>query len=169
MSALVSSLRRSIFPLFFLLASMLVGATGCSDTPVSTSGVRQPYLEEESFESIPGVLVTPRMLQSGDRLIPLAGGQTDLFVNLIGAEVLVEGVIDPSDGALVIRSFLVLTVDGFPVLDGVLHEYDDGFYIEAIQMTPLPEIPEELARHVGKRVWLTIMNDECINFGVLEL
>jgi hypothetical protein len=161
-------LARPRFTLLLALSSVVI-VLGCTDTPVSPGPFGQIDTVEEGWESIPGIVVTPYLLQSGDRQVMLAGAATDFMSGLIGAEVLVEGYIDTADDALIIHRFTVLAVNGIPALDGVLHESETGYYIETADLVALPELPDELMEHVGKRVWLTIQNDACVEFGLLDL
>jgi hypothetical protein len=163
-----TQLSRPRSTLLLALSSVLT-VLACTDTPVSPRPFRPVETVEEGWESIPGIVVSPYLLQSGDRQVLLAGGATDLLDELIGAEIVVEGFIDTADGALVIHRFTVLSVNGIPALDGVLQASESGYYIETIEMVSLPDVPAELTEHVGKRVWLTIRDDQFVDFGLLEL
>src|SRR5262245_13457922 len=100
------------------IAVFCVASVACVDTPTSLPSPEPEVVEE--LESIPGILVASNVLRSGNRIIHLVGWQTTLLSGLVGAEVLVDGPIDPSDGALIIREFVVLTVDGLRAVDGLL-------------------------------------------------
>ena len=97
------------------------------------------------------------------------GWQTALLEDLVGAEVLIDGYIDTADGALVIREFVVLAVDGLPALDGTLVEQNPGFVIRTRQRDLwLATLPQGLLSHVGKRIWLTTLQGTTVRYGVLE-
>ena len=151
-----------------LLPLLLLAAVACEE---SSPTVFRPSEPEQPLESIPGILVAPTMLKSGDLFIELVGVQTMLFTELVGAEVLIDGVFDESDGALLIHEFMVLTVDNLPAVDGRLEETDEGFavYPRYGPAVALAEIPGDLEDDVGKRVWLTLQDGFPVRYGVLEM
>jgi hypothetical protein len=140
--------------------------TAC-DTPTA---VYTPEADApEQVESIPGILEAPRWLRSGTSLIPLVGWQTALLEELVGAELLIDGYFDPSDGALIIRDFQVLAVEGLPAFDGTLVAGNPGFLIRTRQRDLwLETLPQGLDEHLGKRVWLTTMAGVPVRYGLLE-
>ena len=152
-----------------LVPVLLAATVACSDTITSPPRANEP--EEEFRESVPGYLLSPRLLQSGDVVYPLVGWQTLLLNDLVGAEVLINGEIDPSDGALIIREFFVLAVDGIPAYDGMLLREDGAYSIHTYRGLDVAfqQLPPDLTVHVGKRVWLTAMNGVPIRYGVLQM
>jgi hypothetical protein len=149
------------------LAAAFVLTAACeSPTTIYTSAAEEPALEPN--ESIPGILEAANWLRSGETLYQLAG-QTALFKELIGAEVLIDGYIDPADGALVVREFLVLAVEGVAAFDGTLIAESPGFLLRTRQRDLwLATVPPGLAEHVGKRIWLTTLAGVAVRYGVLE-
>ena len=161
-------LRKVILPLLVLLAA-------CDDPIVAPTPTSRPTVEiDDGFQTVTGMVVSERELRSYDtgELIPLLGPQTELLRGLIGAEIKIRGAADEMESAtLWIVEFRVLWVDGLPAFDGMLAEYDEGFAIETMEgnLEFLPNVPEDLAIHVGKRVWLTTRDGNCVNYGVLEM
>ena len=152
-----------------LLPVLFATTFACYDGPVGVTPIAEEP-NDEVLESIPGYLITPRLLRSGTWDIPLAGSQTALFTDLVGAEMLINGVIDPADGALIIREFFVLAVDGLPAYDGMLQRTGTAFMIRTMRggNVPLEELPSGLMEHVGKRVWLTTQEGLPVRYGVLQ-
>jgi hypothetical protein len=156
------------------LLTLLLAAVACSDdSPVSYTRGPSVEVDESGFETVSGIVVTEYELRSDDgRTVPLLGPQTTMLTNLIGAEVRILGSADEFGAtALWIVEFRVLRVDGLPALDGTLWELPDGFAITTTEgdMQYVHSIPEDLAIHAGKRVWLTTRDGDCIRYGVLEM
>lgn len=150
----------------FLLAALLVTAVACSDTPVAAP----PPLDEPELATITGTLVAPSMLRSGDEFIELAGWQVSLLDGLVGADLMVEGVPETTDGDFLMYEFSVLAVDGLPAIDGMLTAHAEGFaiYSRLGDSVVLDDIPADLEGHIGKRVWVALRDGVPERFGVLE-
>jgi hypothetical protein len=156
-------------------SALLVLATiGCSDTPVSpfrgTVDLPEP---EDGFRTVTGIVVSETELRdyADGSLITLEGPQTRMLSDLLGAEIRIVGTADEFAGArLWVIEFRVLAVDGIPAVDGMLDYGEEGFAIRGAegQATALPEIPEDLMSHVGKRVWLTLRGAVWVRYGVIE-
>lgn len=149
-----------------LAAAFILTAACESPTTIYPSAAEEPAPEQS--ESIPGILEAANRLRSGQTLYELVG-PTALFKELIGAEVLIDGYIDSADGALVVRDFIVLAVDGLPAFDGTLIADSPGFLLRTRQRDFwLATVPQGLAEHVGKRIWLTTLGGVAVRYGVLE-
>jgi hypothetical protein len=153
------------------LPVLLVAAIACIDSPTSFGALGYLDDERDALESIPGIVVAPDLLRSGDRMIRMYGYPTFFLRDLIGAEILAEGRFDVDEGDLYLSDIVVLAVDGIPVLDGELRWSVDGYSV-ATRAGELPihaEVPEALADNVGRRVWVAVHEGECVRYGVLDL
>lgn len=75
------------------------------------------------------------------------------LVRVAGLELSVHGVDET--GGLRVKSFTVVSVNGSPVVDGVLHIDGDRVYIETSNgRRPLGNPPSALRRMDGARVWI---------------
>jgi hypothetical protein len=155
------------------LPGLFVVLLACSDTPTSSS-FAGPFEEpDDGFRTMSGYVVSPTELlaEDGSR-VPLLGPQTSLLTDLIGAEIRIRGTADEIGAtALWIVEFRVLFVDDLPALDGRLEEVEDGFAISHDEgdLVMIGEVPQDLAPHVGKRVWLTLRDGATVRYGVLEM
>jgi hypothetical protein len=159
----------------FTIAALIAAAAACSDTPSVFEPTVTPTDPGSGYESYPGILEAANLLRSGDMLIPLAGWQTALFANLVGAEVVVEGMMDPDpESGLVISDFQLLAVDGIPVLDGVLGEMEEeaGAYFVRTRngaINPIHDVPDPLTAYVGRRVFVAQLDSQTVRYGLLEM
>jgi hypothetical protein len=99
----------------------------------------------------------------------LAGTQSTLLLPLDGADVAVDGAFD--QGGINVESFLVLTVGGTAVVDGVLVHSEGGYAMRLTadgSMRPIDTASDELAQHVGDRIWLQTDRDGFTIFGVIS-
>ena len=141
--------------------------TGCSDVqtpvgPVRTEGT-QPVTTAQTLHGTvildPAHRVQPALglLLDDGTVIGLDGQEAQALASVIGATVEVQAA--PSGDSIVdVQRFIVLTVDGKDVSDGILQLTDDGTY--SLQLTAggtraVVNPPDALAAHVGERVWLT--------------
>jgi hypothetical protein len=155
----------------FFAVLLAAAAAACSDTPSMPENTVAPTPEAPTLQTVPGILVAENILRSGDRLIWLGGWQTHLFRKLIGAEVLIEGRMDADpESGIEITDFQLLALDGLPVVDGTLSAREEGYFIRARGgMFELPEVPEELAHYLGRRVYVAHSDGAVMRFGLLEL
>jgi len=148
-------------------------AAACSDTPTGPGATLTPRPEPPVLMSVRGTLIAGSLLRDTDgRLVSLTGWQTRIFGDLLGAEILVEGIreSDPEE-AVGIQDFILLTVDGHPVMDGRLEAREEGYFIRAREgvSRPVYEVPEALAQFVGRRVFVAHEAGFALRFGLLEL
>ena len=155
----------------FLLALLASGVAACSDTPTQSEAAYIPPAEPV-LQTYQGVLVANSLLRTQHGLVSLAGWQTGVFVKLIGAEVVIEATAktDPEEAAF-INDFRVLTVDGFPTLDGTLGSREEGYFIRSREgvLSALDDVPEGLASFVGRRVFVAHLGGATMRYGLLEL
>jgi hypothetical protein len=156
--------RLRFFPL------LMVAAVACSEaTPVGPYPISEPI--DDGFETVSGmVLSESEFLTSQGRVLTLIGPHTKLLRDLIGAEIRVRATADELDSPRFwVVEFTVLSVDGLPALDGTLEIGSHGFAVRDAsgQVISIGELPESLAQHSGKRVWLTMRDGEPVRFGVL--
>lgn len=87
------------------------------------------------------------------RLLPSASDSADL-VRVAGTEISARGV-DEKGGALRLERFTVISVDGKPVVDGVLRENAGHLTITTSKGSlALGNPPDALRTMVGARVWV---------------
>jgi hypothetical protein len=155
----------------FVTVLLAAAAAACSDTPSMPQNTVAP-LPEAPLLAYRGTLIAGSLLRTEAGLISLAGWQTHLFGQLLGAEILIEGHVadeDPENG-LMINDFQLLSLDGHPVVDGTLSAREEGYYIRARGETfELPEVPEALAHYLGRRVFVAHTGGAIMRFGLLEL
>jgi hypothetical protein len=160
-------LRRSI-----TIALLAAAAAACSDSPTGPREATPPIFQPPEMHAYQGVLVAGSLIRTKEgRLISLVGWQTYLFGKLLGAEILVEGPMqeDP-ESAVAISEFQVLAFEDMPVIDGTLNANDEGYYIRSRQgKFELPEVPEELAHYLGRRVFVARLEGAIMHYGLLEL
>jgi hypothetical protein len=150
---------------------LLLAMFACSDPPTSsvTTTIVEPA--DLGYRTVVGTLVTKDQLRAEDgSMVSLIGYQTALFADLIGAESRVRGAFDDVESApLWIVEFRVLSVDSLPALDGTLENSEMGFSIRTMDgdHALLATIPEDLMRHVGERVWLTMLDGSWVRYGLL--
>lgn len=154
------------------LPGLLIAVLACSDTPAQPR-YSAPFPEpDDGYRMIKGYVVSPTQLRAEDgSMVPLLGPQTELLTELIGAEIRIRGVLDEiGSTTLWIVEFRVLYVDNLPALDGKLARTESGFGINSSEGTlfMIRDVPAELAAHVGKRVWLTMLDGAPVRYGVLE-
>jgi hypothetical protein len=156
----------------FVVVVLAAAAAACSDTPSMPENTVAPLPETPVLHAYRGTLVAGSLLRSDGRLISLAGWQTHLFGQLLGAEIMVEGHVadeDPENG-LMIHDFLVLSLDDMPVVDGTLWAREEGYYIRGREGTfELPQVPETLAHYLGRRVFVAHTGGAIMRYGLLEL
>jgi pyruvate,orthophosphate dikinase len=133
------------------------------------------------FEAAEGILTSKGGKASHAALVardmgkPCVAGAAQLEIDVDVGAVSVDGTrlaagdLIAIDGTIV--EFRVLTVDGLPAFDGRLGEYEEGFAIDTEEGARefLASIPEDLMVHLGKRVWLTTRDGNCVRYGVLEM
>jgi hypothetical protein len=155
----------------FVACLLVAAAAACSDTPSMPENTIAP-LPEAPLLAYRGTLLAGSLLRSEGRLISLAGWQTHLFGQLVGAEIMVEGHVadqDPENG-LMINDFLLLSVDGMPAVDGMLGAREEGYFIRGREgMFELAEVPEPLAHYLGRRVFVAHAGGAITRYGLLEL
>jgi hypothetical protein len=152
---------------------LLATAAACTDSPAAPIARWAPEPEDSGFETVTGTVVSETALRRNDdgTVVPLLGPQTALLTELIGAEIRVRATADEIGAeALWIVEFRVLLVDGLPAFDGMLVAGEEGYAIETMEGSyePIPSIPDDLAFHVGSRVWLTTADGHCVRYGVLQ-
>jgi hypothetical protein len=155
------------------LPGLLVAVMACSDTPTSSfAGTYVPSEPDDGFREISGyVMSSTELLAEDGTTIRMGGPQTELLNGLVGAEIRVRGTPDELGSTdLWIVEFRVLFVDDLPAFDGVLEEIDGNFAINHDEeFTMIADAPEDLASHVGKRVWLTLRDGALVRYGLLEM
>src|SRR5688572_6719197 len=116
----------------FAVILLAAAAAACSDTPTQSVAL-SPRPEAPVLQSFQGTLVAGSLLRSKEgRLISLAGWQTYLFGKLLGADVHIEGTANNDlEEGIYVNDFILLTLDGFPVMDGVLGAREEGYFIRA--------------------------------------
>ncbi len=147
----------------FVLAAILAG---CGDSQSSTAPAVSagPPISSAS-QTLRGTVIldpTHRVLPALDLLLPDGGligldGDAALpLASVIGAEVEVVATAS-GDSMVEVQRFVVVSVDGQSVSDGILELNEDGAY--TIRLTSggtrdVVDPPEGLIEHVGERVWL---------------
>ena len=102
--------------------------------------------------------------------IALTGDQTGLLATLVGDGVEASGTLDDV-GTLTVQRFVLLTVGGESVKDGVLEMTEDGFVLDLTTggFRGVVDPPTELQQHVGDRVWIAGPDGEAPTaFGVIR-
>jgi hypothetical protein len=160
--------RLRFLPTILLLAAV----TACTDDPVALPNPPFAAPDLAGFEVVNGtVLDRGTILGEDGNIVPVLGPRAKMLEGLYGAEIRVVGVPD-EDGsnAIWIIEFTVTRVDGLPAFDGMLDHSEEGYAIRSTNagMIPLPELPDGLSNHVGRRIWLTLHEGALVRFGLLE-
>lgn len=148
--------------LSFVIAAAAV--VGCSDSSSPTQIERAPTATPSRTATLFGTVIPNTTDRSGALLalrvedgteIALTGDQAGTMSTLIGDGVEVSGVLDDV-GQLTVQRFVLLTVGGESVMDGVLDLTEDGFtlHLTAGGHRIVIDPPEELQQLVGNRVWI---------------
>lgn len=144
-------------PLTLLLTAMLLaGVTSAchqspriDPSPVSVDSVR-------GIVSVTGTDFDQHIvIRSGDAVTRVTANAADFgaLARMGGVEVLVVGTL--ADGQLRADRFTALSVDGSPVLDGVLRAEGDRLKLETAKGTvSLGNPPAELRHLIAARVWI---------------
>ena len=110
---------------------------GCSDIPSTTEIAVSPAISSPRLATVAGTVMTNSAGYKGTALmlrlddgstIGLTGDQAAAMYSVVDAQVEVDGQIDGTSMMLVQR-FIVTSVGGQPVLDGVLDLTPDGFIL----------------------------------------
>ena len=108
-------------------------------------------------------------------LIGLIGTETASLVSVVGAEVEVVGSTPNDillDQALVdVQRFVVLSVQGSQVSDGILELIDGAYSLDLTTggRRELADLPTDLTDHIGERIWLTMADDGSpLIYGVIS-
>jgi hypothetical protein len=165
-------LRSRFLPTLFSAGLLL--AVACSDAvaPKTQSASTPTTQPQDAMVTLSGTLhlsgidLYPVILTTSDgQDIPLAGAGANLLVSVANAGVDVRGDWI-GDGAFLVRDFLVRTVDGGPVIDGVLIALFDtpiddvetvGYALRPTGGGPIIKLidpPADLLNHVNERVWV---------------
>jgi hypothetical protein len=175
-------MKRSHF--FFVIAAAVLG--GCSSADQTTSPVIGPSVTPPSrpaAQTLRGTVVStptqeilPQLsLRIDDgTLIGLIGPEAAALVSVVGADVEVVGTT-PTDllinqGLVEVERFVVLSVGGSNVSDGVLELIDGAYSLDLTTggRRELADPPTDLADHVGERIWLTMADDGSpLTYGVI--
>lgn len=152
---------------FATLVSLFVSDAREEERPEPPSSDPDPRAPLRTFQ---GSLASPSHLRVAHRTIELIGWQTELFADLIGAEIFVAA--RPAlynQGCFVVEDFEILAVDGLPVFDGRLVRTLGQYFIYLRNgVRPVSDVPEGLAQHVGRRVWIAWDDGETVRYGLLE-
>lgn len=143
----------------------------CAPWPGDAAGALPSVPDfRRAVRSLTGKLESAAAVRSGDRTIGLIGWQTQLFVDLVGAELFVSGRPTTAAGdTIAIEDFEILRVDGLPTLDGLLvRTLDQYFLYVRTGVRPVLDVPEGLVKFVGHRVWVAGNGTHTARFGLLE-
>lgn len=179
-------LRSRFVPTTLFSAGLLL-AVACNDAVAPKTGsASTPTQPKEATVTLSGTIhlsgmkLYPVVLSTSDgQDIPLAGTNANLLLSVADAGVDVSGEWD-GDGAFQVGDFLVRTVDGGPVVDGVLVSLrpvltDEEPIAYAIRRTSggalitLADPPADLLTHLNERLWVAGVEDGRgpIAFGVI--
>ncbi len=112
----------------------------------------------------------PTLLLADGSEYRLGGTQSAFLTQLDGADVVIQGTND-LEGGIMIQSFLVVAVGGTEVADGVLEVSESGYALRLTADGSMREIgaaSDELAQHVGDRLWVREADDGKTIFGVIS-
>jgi hypothetical protein len=166
-----------------IAAAVLVGCSSADQTtaPVLGPGITPP--SRPAAQTLRGTVVStptqeilPQLSIRIDdgTLVGLIGPEAAPLVSVIGAEVEVVGNT-PTDllvsQALVeVERFVVLSVSGADVSDGILELIDGAYSLDLVTggRRQLADPPTDLADHVGERIWLSKADDGSpLTYGVI--
>lgn len=163
---------------FVLAAAMLIG---CSDAqtptvPVNTGVAAQPTAMRQLTGTViadPTHRVNPAfdLLLDDGTMIGLNGEQAQSLGSVVGATVEIKAT-QSGDAMLEVQQFLVLSIGGRDVSDGILELTEDGTY--SLRLTvggalTIVDPPDDLTQYVGQRLWIqTTDNGQPQAFGVIH-
>jgi hypothetical protein len=146
------------------------GRPAITPTTPSTQTLRGTVIENANRGSAAFLL----QLDDGTQ-IGLVGGAAMPLASVIGAQIEVVGAtptdLDTSEALLEVQSFLVFTVAGADVSDGVVQFIDDVYSLKLTRggYREIADPPAGLADYVGDRIWLTMGDDGSpLTFGVIR-
>jgi len=173
-----------------IVAVCLAAAAGCSDavapnrSPPSRPPTPSspPLISLQGFVHVTGADESPLVLElPGGEEIALVGANATPLDRVDKAEVEVRGEWN-GDGAFTVADFVVRSVDGTPVVDGILVRLYDmvetdggeagelGYAIRLTRggMIALADPSPELRIHIGERVWVAASSDGITTvFGII--
>jgi hypothetical protein len=146
-----------------LAAAILIG---CGDAQTTTAPTISPgtptvtgpstlngtVVANQSQELLPAL----ELRLADGSLIGLTGSGSLALASVVGAQVQISG-LEYGDSMVDVQRFLVLSVGGQDVSDGILMVSDDGSY--SLHLTSggsrvVTDPPAELTAYLGERVWL---------------
>ena len=140
-------------------------------TPPSTQTMRGTVIDNSTRGAAAAFWL---QLDDGTQIGLVGGGATPL-ASVIGAQVEVVGVtptdLITSDPLIEVQSFLVFSVAGADVSDGVVQFIDDVYSLKLTRggYREIDSPPADLAGYVGDRIWLTMGDDGSpLTFGVIQ-
>lgn len=154
---------------YFSIAIAAAVLVGCSDTPSPTQVALSPATSSPRLVTVSGTVTVNSagykgaalMLQQDDgSTIGLTGDQAAAMYSIVNDQVEVDGQIDETSMMLVQR-FIVTSVGGQPVIDGVLDLTPDGFILRLTRGGDVGVMgpSDDLQQHIGDRVWLAGPDD----------
>ena len=180
--------RSRFLPILF--GAGLVAAAACSDaTAPSTSSTPSTPLPPALISlsgsvHLSGTKLDPVFLSTSDgQEILLAGANAAMLTSVENAGVEVRGGWG-ADGAFLVADFLVETVAGAPVVDGILVAMYDNVVVDTDATEPvgyailptrggptiaLTDPSADLLAHLGSRIWVAGIGDGApMAFGVIS-
>jgi hypothetical protein len=162
-------------PHILRLALVIVAVSACSD-PVSAPAITDPIvIPAVGVQSFVGTLEQRDgnlwLRRDAGSSIRLMGPESAALSSVIGADIEVRGTADGSDDGFVVGEFTVRAVGGQPAADGILESLEEGLALRLANrsLRMIIDPPAELARLVGKRVWIAGPADQCpVGYGVIS-
>ena len=142
---------------FIAAILVLVGSVGaCHHASASSIAVAATSDSLRGVVAITGTIVEQRIEVRSDRgtvVIDPVGSQAPLLARLSGLEVMIRGVA--TGRRFQVASFLVLSADGEPVVDGTLTKHGATFAIVTAQGSKaIARPPVAFQDLVGARMWI---------------